>query len=322
MVQRVLITGITGMVGSHLADYILENHPDVGVHGLVRWRSPLDNIQHLLSQVVLRHGDLCDLGAMCWITDIGYDLVFHLAAQSFVPFSFTIPAETLRTNIIGTDNLLCAFLSSGQNSSIHICGSSEEYGQVGEDDVPITEDCPLRPASPYGVSKVGEDMLGLQYYLSYGMKIIRTRAFTHTGKRRGSAFCASSFAKQIAMIETRKADNPIHVGNLDSVRTWADVRDIVRAYWLTLEKCEYGEVYNIGGDRTATVGEVLEILKDLARCKIEHVVDPNLLRPSDVTLQIPDTTKFRDATGWEPEIPLEETLLDLLDYWRVKVRHG
>jgi len=261
-----------------------------------------------------------------------YDRFFHLAAQSFVPFSFMAPGETLRTNVIGTLNLLDAIKVNmnnlwvpayrESNPAVLICSSSEVYGQVRKEDVPITEDCPLRPASPYAVSKVGEDMLGLQYYLSYGMKIIRTRAFTHTGPRRGPGFCASSFAKQIAEIEARKADNPIHVGNLDSVRTWADVRDIVKAYWKALCYCKPGEVYNVGGDRTATVGEVLEMLKVMARCKIEHVVEPTLLRPSDVTLQIPDTSKFRRATGWEPEIPLEETLLDLLDYWRQKVRDG
>lgn len=319
--MRVLITGITGMVGSHLADYILENHPDVEVHGLARWRSPLDNVRQLKGKVKFWLGDLCDLASMHTLFENSdYDYVFHLAAQSYVPYSLSVPVQTLETNIIGTLNLLEAIFKNGRSPAIHLCCSSEEYGQVDEDNIPIKEDCPLRPVSPYGVSKVAQDMLGFQYYVSHRMSIIRTRAFSHTGPRRGSVFAASAFARQIALIEARKCDNPISVGNLDSIRTWADVRDIVRAYWLLLEKCEYGEVYNIGGDRTATVGEVLEILKDLARCKIEHVVDTYLLRHADVTLQIPDITKFREATGWEPEIPLEETLHELLDYWRVKIQ--
>jgi GDPmannose 4,6-dehydratase/GDP-4-dehydro-6-deoxy-D-mannose reductase len=201
-----------------------------------------------------------------------------------------------------------------------MCSSSEVYGQVTAEEVPIRESNAFRPASPYAVSKVGEDMLGLQYFLSYGLRTVRTRMFTHTGPRRGSVFAESSFALQIAEIEAGLRSNPVKVGNLDSVRTLADVRDTVRAYWLLLDHCPPGEVYNIGGTRTLTVGEVLGILASHARCPIAHEVDPALLRPSDVTLQIPDTSKFRAATGWEPIIPVERTLEDLLDYHRANVR--
>lgn len=319
--MRILITGITGMVGSHMADYVLAKHPSVEVHGLVRWRSPLENIQHIHSKISLHQAELRDLNSLVILLNkIKPDWVFHLAAQSYVNSSFDAPVDTLQTNIIGTTNLLDALRLTGLDSKIHICSSSEVYGQVTEAEIPIRETNPFRPASPYAVSKVGEDMIALQYYLSYGIKTMRTRMFTHTGPRRGDVFAESAFAKQIAEIEAGARKNPMRVGNLNSVRTFADVRDAVRAYWLLLEKCSPGEVYNIGGNRTMTVGQMLDILKGMAKCRIEHEVDPALLRPSDVTLQIPDTSKFRKATGWEPEIPLDVTLRDLLDYHRYRIQ--
>jgi len=223
-------------------------------------------------------------------------------------------------NTIGTTNLLEAVRLSGLDPLIHICSSSEVYGQVREDEIPICEDNPFRPASPYAVSKVGEDMIALQYFLSYGIRTIRTRMFTHTGPRRGEVFAESAFALQIARIEAGLTeDNAVQVGNLDSIRTFADVRDAVRAYWLLLEKCEPGEVYNIGGDRTVTIGQMLDILKSLATCDIRHEVSEKLLRPSDVTLQIPDTSKFCSTTGWKSEVPLEQTMEDLLNYHRARL---
>ncbi len=319
-VSRVLITGITGFVGSHLVDYILADHPGVAVHGLARWRSPLDKLRHVPpDKYDLHYGDLVDLGSLVRLMkETRPDVVFHLAAQSFVPTSFNAPVDTLQTNTIGTANLLEAVRISDTDPIIHICSSSEVYGQVREEDVPITEDCPLRPASPYAVSKVGEDMIALQYWLSYGTKTIRTRMFTHTGPRRGEVFVVSAFARQIAAIEQKRQDPVLKVGNLDSVRTFSDVRDAVRAYWLLVEKCPPGEVYNIGGDRTITIGGMLDMLLALspAKDRIEIRVDPALLRPSDVTLQIPDCSKFRKVTGWKPTIPLERTLEDTLEYWR------
>ncbi len=320
MTMKVLITGITGMVGSHLAEYILAEHPDAEVHGLVRWRSPMDNIAHLTGKVQLHLAELRDLHSLVALMEkVRPDRIFHLAAQSYVPVSFDAPADTLHTNVIGTVNLLDAVRMTGLDPRIHMCSSSEVYGQVTAEEVPIRESNAFRPASPYAVSKVGEDMLALQYFLSYGLRTVRTRMFTHTGPRRGSVFAESAFALQIAEIEAGVRPNPVKVGNLDSVRTLADVRDTVRAYWLLLEHCPGGEVYNIGGTRTMTVGEVLQILASQATCPITHEVDPSLLRPSDVTLQIPDTSKFRAATGWEPRIPVEQTLRDLLDYHRAGV---
>ncbi len=242
------------------------------------------------------------------------------AAQSYVQVSFDSAADTLNTNVIGTTNLLDAVRLSGLDPLIHICSSSEVYGQVNQDELPIRETNPLRPASPYAVSKVGEDMIAQQYFLSYGMRTLRTRMFTHTGPRRGDVFAESAFAKQIAEIEAGIRSDPVKVGNLDSVRTFADVRDAVRGYWLLLEKCPPGAVYNIGDERTMTVGEMLEMLKGMGKVAIEHEVDPALMRPSDVTLQIPDCSAFKAATGWQPEIALEQTLADLLDYQRARIK--
>lgn len=318
--MKVLITGITGMVGSHLADYILDNHPDVEVHGLVRWRSPRENIQHILDRVNLHLGDLRDPNSLIEVLrEVKPDRIFHLAAQSFVTASFSAPADTIATNVIGTTNLLDAVRITGLDPRIHVCSSSEVYGQVTQKDIPIKESLGFRPASPYAVSKVGEDMIAFQYFTSYGMHTVRTRMFTHTGPRRGDVFAESFFAKQVAEIEAGLHPGPIRVGNLDSVRTFTDVRDAVRAYWLLLEHCPAGEVYNIGGDHPVTIREVVEKIMSMACCKVTHEVDPALLRPSDVTLQIPDSSKFRAATGWKPEIPLERTLRDLLEYHKKRV---
>ena len=321
--MKILITGITGMVGSHLAEYILANHPEVEVHGLIRWRSPLDNIRQILPQIHLHYAELRDLNSLIVLLNkVKPEKIFHLAAQSFVTTSFDAPADTLHTNVIGTTNLLDAIRNTGIDPTVHICSSSEVYGQVTAEELPIKENNPFRPASPYAVSKTGEDMISLQYFLSYGIKTIRTRMFTHTGSRRGDGFAESAFAKQIAEIEAGIRNNPVKVGNLDSVRTFADVRDAVKAYWLLLEKCTPGEVYNIGGDRTMTIGDMLEIMKSMATTPIYHELDPGLLRPSDVTLQIPDISKFQKATGWKPEIPVEKTFQDLLDYHRNRIKKG
>ena len=318
--MKVLITGITGMVGSHLAEYILASHPGVEVHGLIRWRSPLDNIRQILPQIHLHYAELRDLNSLIVLLNkVKPEKIFHLAAQSFVTTSFDAPADTLHTNVIGTTNLLDAVRVTGIDPTIHICSSSEVYGQVTAEELPIKENNPFRPASPYAVSKTGEDMISLQYFLSYGIKTIRTRMFTHTGPRRGDGFAESAFAKQIAEIEAGIKTDSVKVGNLDSVRTFADVRDAVKAYWLLLEKCTPGDVYNIGGDRTMTIGDMLEMIKGMATCPINHEVDLALLRPSDVTLQIPDISKFQNATGWKPEISVEQTFQDLLDYQRNRV---
>ncbi|MCC6346138.1 MAG: GDP-mannose 4,6-dehydratase [Nitrospirales bacterium] len=315
--MKVLITGITGFVGSHLAEYILGLGEGHEVYGICRWRSPKDNLEKIYDKVKLVETDLGDLsGLIRHFKAIRPDAIFHLAAQSYVLTSFNSPIHTLWTNVIGTANLLEAVRIVEIDPVIHICSSSEVYGQVSEADVPIRENCPFRPASPYAVSKVGEDMVAYQYFVSYGIRTIRTRMFTHTGPRRGDVFAMSAFAKQIAAAELKLKEPVIRVGNLQSVRTFCDVRDAVRAYWMLVNKCTPGEVYNIGGNRTLTIGEALNILLSYAKVPCDVQVDPQLLRPSDVTLQIPCIDKFGNETGWKPEIPFETTLRDILDYWR------
>lgn len=320
--MNVFITGITGFVGSHLADYLLDSRPDIQIYGLARWRSPTTNIQHCINRIRLCYGDLVDLPSLLsGLKQVRPDYIFHLAAQSFVPYSFDAPIATLESNVIGTCNLLEAVKALKKQGIcdpiVHTCSSSEVYGQVEPNEVPITEFNPFRPASPYAVSKVGEDMLAFQYWISWGVKTIRTRLFTHTGPRRGDVFALSSFAKQVAMIELGLQKPVVYVGNLDSIRTWMDVRDAVRAYWLLVNKCSPGEVYNIGGDVTMTIGEMLNKLLALSkRSDIAIEVDPARLRPSDVTRQIPCCDKFKHATGWKPEVPFEKTIQDTLDYWR------
>lgn len=317
--MKALITGITGFVGSHLAEMILNKYPDWEVHGTKRWRSPRENLSAIEGEIHLHDCDLTDLSSLIRVLDeVKPDRIFHLAAQSYVMMSYRAPTATIDSNVNGTINLFEALRILGQDPLIHACSSSEVYGQVRDEDIPIREHTPFRPASPYAVSKVGEDMAGYMYHHAYGLRIIRTRMFTHSGPRRGEVFVDSAFAKQVARIEAGVQDPVLVVGNLDSVRTFADVRDVVRAYWLLLEKCPPGEVYNIGGEATMTIREMLDMLLDMSdvKDKIEVKVDPALLRPADVTNQVPSTEKFKEATGWVPEISYSQTLRDMLDYWR------
>ena len=318
--MKVLITGITGFAGSHLADYILQNHPGVKVYGMVRWRSRMDNVKHILDKITLVEADLKDyISIRNIIKEIKPDYIFHLAAQSFVPTSWKLPQETLQINVLGQVNILEAIKELKLDTVIQIAGSSEEYGLVYENELPIKETNPLRPLSPYAVSKITQDFLGYQYFKSYGIKAVRTRGFNHTGPRRGDVFVSSNFAKQIAEIEKGKREPVIYVGNLESIRDFTDVRDMVRAYWMAVEKGEPGDVYNICSGRGLKIREVLEILLSYSKVKVEVKVDPARLRPSDVPVLIGDNSKFVKRTGWKPEIPIEKTLKDLLDYWRERV---
>jgi len=318
--MNVLITGITGFAGSHLADHILTHHPDVTVHGLVRWRSRRDNIAHLEGKVRLHEGDLKDFVSLKkTLAESRPDRIFHLAAQSFVPASWRLPAETFSINAVGQINLFEAVLDLKLTPRIQIAGSSEEYGRVDPDEVPMTEANPLRPLSPYAVSKVAQDFLAYQYHQSYGLHAVRTRGFNHTGPRRGEVFVTSNFARQIVEIEKGRRRPVIHVGNLDARRDFTDVRDMVRAYWLALEKGAPGDVYNIGSGRAISMREVLDQLLALSPVKVRIKVDPARLRPSDVPILLCDRRKFTKTTGWKPRIPLEATFRDLLDYWRAKL---
>ena len=318
--MNILITGITGFAGSHLAEYILAHHPGVKVHGIIRWRSRMDNVAGILGQVELHEADLKDMVSLKKVlAACRPERIFHLAAQSFVPTSWRLPAETFMINAVGQINLFEAVLDLKLDPRIQIAGSSEEYGMVHPDEVPMKETNPLRPHSPYAVSKVAQDLLGYQYFKSYGLKVIRTRGFNHTGPRRGDVFVTSNFSKQVAEIEKGKREPVIHVGNLDARRDFTDVRDMVRAYWLAAEKGEPGDVYNIGSGTAISMHRLLEMLTALSRTKLRIQVDPERLRPSDVQILLADNSKFRALTGWAPTIPFEKTLADLLDYWRERV---
>ena len=321
MALRVLITGITGFVGSHLAEYALER--GVEVWGSCRWRSKTENIDHMREKLNLVECDLRDLSSVQHLVEkAAPDYIVHLAAQSFVASSWHTPAETLHTNSVSQVNLLEAIRPRKADAPRFIAiGSSEEYGLVREDEVPITETNPLRPLSPYAVSKVTQDLMGYQYFQSYGMPIIRTRAFNHEGPRRGDGFVTSNFARQIAEIEAGLRPPVIHVGNLEARRDYSDVRDIVRGYWRLLEAGTPGEVYNLCSGRQWAIRDVLEFLLDRSRVRdIKVEVDPNRLRPSDVPLLLGDPSKIKRAVGWEATTPFEQTLDDLLDYWRGRSR--
>jgi GDP-4-dehydro-6-deoxy-D-mannose reductase len=318
--MRVLITGITGFVGSHLAEYAMKAGAEV--YGSSRWRSKTDNIEHLRSQIHLVESDLRDLSSVQGLVEAADpDYVVHLAAQSFVGASWQMPAETLYTNTISQVNLLEAIRKHTKKPRFLVIGSSEEYGLVYENELPIKETNPLRPLSPYAVSKVTQDLMGYQYWKSYNLPIVRTRAFNHEGPRRGDVFMTSNFAKQIAEIEAGQRDPVIHVGNLVTRRDFSDVRDIVRGYWQLLERGEPGEVYNLCSGQAWSVRQVLDFLLSQARVSNVSVQeDPARLRPSDVPHLVGDATKIGKAMGWRTEIPFEQTLKDLLDYWRQRVK--
>jgi len=317
--MRVLITGFTGFVGSHLADYLVARG-DAEVFGVHRWRSRLENIEHLGDRVRRVECDVRDAAAVRRVLrDVRPDRIFHLAAQSYVPTSWLTPGETLGGNVLGQVNLFEAIRDLGLTPQVHIAGSSEEYGLVLPHEVPIREESPLRPLSPYAVSKVAQDLLAYQYWKSYRLHVVRTRGFNHTGPRRGEVFVSSNFARQVAEIEKGHREPVVQVGNLDSIRDFTDVRDMVRAYWLALERGEPGEVYNICSGRGYSARQVLDILLDLANVKVEVREDPARMRPSDVPLLVGDGSKFRSVTGWEPTIPFEVTLKDLLEHWRKRV---
>ena len=292
--MRVLITGTTGMAGSHLAEYCLERG-DVEVIGTIRWRSPRDNIAAVTDRVRLVETDLRDqAGVRRLLEQVQPDAIFHLAAQSFVPASWTGPADTMMTNVLGQVHLLEAMRDLGLTDvPMQIAGSSEEYGLVRPEETPITEENPLRPLSPYAVSKVTQDMLGWQYHQSFGLRTVRTRAFNHEGPRRGEVFVTSNFAKQIALIEAGRQAPVLEV--------------------------EPGDVYNIGRGEALSIQGMLDILLSLAKVDVEVRPVPERMRPSDVELLLCDPTKFRERTGWEPTIPLDQTLRDTLEYWRERV---
>lgn len=321
-IKSALITGITGSGGSYVAEYLVDHQPHVQVHGISRWHSTStnSNVGRISKNIQVHECDLNDFSSVFTVLKkVKPDTIFHLAAHANVRASFTNPLAVLNNNIMGTANLLEAIRLAEIDPIVQLCSTSEVYGQVDPKYVPIKEDAPVQPTSPYAVSKTAQDFLGLTYFKSYKMKVIRTRMFAYLNPKRTDLF-ATSFAMQIARIEAGLQDELTH-GNLESVRTLIDVRDAMEAYWLAVLHGEPGEAYNIGGDKTITVGEFLEVLKKLAKKKISSRQDPALLRPADVTLQIPDTTKFHKATNWKPKYTFEESVEFLLNHCRKTVQN-
>src|SRR3989338_4670345 len=319
--KKILITGITGSGGSYLAEYIAANHPNFEIHGISRWHSTTShqNLKHCTRPVIVHECDLNDFSSVFSVLQIVKpDLIFHLATHANVRASFINPLAVLQNNVIGTANFVEAIRLTELDPLVQLCSTSEVYGQVDPKNVPIREDCIINPSSPYAVSKTAQDHLGYVYFKSYGIRIIRTRMFAYLNPRRSDLF-ATSFANQVALIEAGLQKELLH-GNLDSTRTLIDVRDAMEAYWMAITKCTPGEIYNIGGLTIISVGEFLELLKKMARCPIPSRPDPQLLRPADVTLQIPDITKFSNQTGWKPRYSFQESVQLLLDHCRKTIR--
>ena len=318
MAKKALITGIAGFVGSHLAELLLSEGYEV--YGICRPRTKRDHIDHIANQLHLEDADLLDSHSLyTTISRVKPEYIFHLAAQSFVPTSWVSPSVTLEVNIVGSANLFEAVRQADIDPVVQIACSSEEYGLVNENEIPIHETNPLRPLSPYAVSKVAMDYLGYQYYQSYKVRIVRTRGFNHTGPRRGETFAESNFAKQIALIEKGKQQPIVWVGNLEARRDYTDVRDMVRAYKMAVEICEPGEVYNLCSGQAWSIQQMLNLLLSYSTAKVAIKQDSSRMRPSDVPVLVGDNSKFVEKTGWKPTVPFEKTMEDLLNYWRERV---
>jgi GDP-4-dehydro-6-deoxy-D-mannose reductase len=317
---RALITGIAGFAGSHLAEYLVAN-TDLEVHGLILPQFGVANIQAIRDRLTLHDGDVADYQRVLpLLADCRPDLIFHLAAQSAPSLSLLQPGVTLTNNILGQLNVLQAAVELGMSPRILVIGSADEYGRVLPSELPVTETNAMRPVNPYSVSKIAQDYLGYQYFLSHKLPTVRLRPVNHIGPRQGPGFVVSDFAKQIAEVEAGKRPPEVHVGSLESQRDFTDVRDTVRAYYLALTQGEPGEVYNVGSGRAHSVGSILNRLLAMSTARISVVPDAARLRPSDIPILVCDCAKFRARTGWQPAIPLEKTLSDVLAYWREQVR--
>ncbi len=318
--MRVFITGITGPVGSFLADYVL-TLPNVEVHAFKRWRSDPRPIAHLHGRIVLHEGDIEDPFAIDRAVErAAPDRVYHLAAQSYPSASWDAPVTTMRVNVEGTINLLEAVRRHCPTARVHIAGSSAQYGWVEPERVPIPEMHPLRPASPYGVSKAAAEMTGLQYHDSYGLPVIVTRSFNHVGPRQGDRCAIQTFCQQMAAIEAGLQPPVIAVGNLEPRRDFTHMTDVARALWLLLEHGQPGQVYNLCSGRATRIGDIVDLVVAQGRVPVEVRVDPARLRPSDEPILQGDNRKLCAATGWAPRISIDEIVTELLDYWRGRVQ--
>lgn len=322
--MKILITGITGFVGSHLAEsYLADGHSVCGTYIFHHLDDEFDRIAHIKDRLKLYECDLRDRNSV-WrvINKVRPDIIHHLAAQSFVKISWENPEFTIFNNIQSQLNIFEVCRQLNHNPIIHIAGSSEEYGLVGENELPIKEENPLRPMSPYAVSKIGQDMLAQQYFHSYGLSVIITRAFNHEGPRRGRQFVTSNFACQAIEIIRGKRKN-FKVGNLDIIRDYTDISDMIRAYRLAVEKCDFGEPYNICSGIGRKISEIFDYYADKIgeRTEVNYKIieDPERMRPSDLPILIGDNTRFREKTGWKPEISFKEMLDKIFNYWEKKL---
>lgn len=314
------MTGITGFAGSHFADFLRRELPTLEIAGIRRYRSQNENVAHLEAAVHWIDCDLTDSASVLRaIANVQPNYVAHFAAQSYVLSSFFAPRATLDANVVGTLNLLEAMRTYAPAARLLLCSSSEVYGNVDEEHVPICESAPCEPESPYGVSKLAADKLGAVYFRAYGLPIIRTRAFTHSGPRRGAVFFDSSFCRQIALMEKGKQEKVLRVGNLDSVRTVCDVRDLVECYWKLATQGKPGEVYNVGGRETYSLRHVVEMLRPMTSVEFDVKLDEALKRPTDITNQVPNCNKALREVGWFATTPYSTTLRDCLDWWRERV---
>jgi len=329
MAERILITGITGFVGSHLADYVHSLGPDYEIYGTKRWHlSRMDNVRHLLDHITFVDCDLTDaISTRKLIETVRPDRIFHCAAESFVSPSWENPHRYMDVNYNGTTNLLDSLYYFGMKDvPFHIPGSGEEYGDVPEEDCPITPKTTLRPVNPYAVTKIAQDLIGFVYHQSYGIKVIRTRAFNHEGPRRDKVFGIPWYAYQVAMIEAGKQDKLMKVGHIDDRRNFTHVKDMVRAYWMSSTMCEPGELYLVGSEAPETIHTFRAALETLIGMStvdgITYEIDQKYVRPTQVPRLIADTSEFREITGWEPKISFQTILEETLEYWRARVKDG
>lgn len=314
--KKALITGIGGFVGSYLSELLISQN--ISVFGLYHPDHPISNLDHLKQKITIVPLDIFKAkNTKSHLKDINPDYIFHLAAISSPGFSFQNIEFTLQNNILSQLNLLDALVSIKSKAKILIIGSSEEYGNVSKN--PVSENTPIAPLSPYAISKVAQDFLGYQYFLRNGLNVIRVRPFNHTGPRQASSFVVPAFASQIAGIE-KEGKGVISVGNLESFRDFTDVRDMVKAYLLALEKGKIGDVYNLGSGKALKIADLLKSLISLSGAKIEVKIDKSRFLPVDIKKIWCDYSKFNHQTDWKPEIPIETTLLDTLEYERAKIR--
>jgi GDP-4-dehydro-6-deoxy-D-mannose reductase len=314
---RALLTGITGFAGGHLAQLLVGQ--GVQIFGVAR--NCEKNLPHLDSNIKLISADMRDAEVVeTMLQRIQPDVIYHLAAQAFVPVAWQDPWSTFENNVRPQLNILQAMIRQNSNARLLVITSDQVYGPVRPEYLPVNENAPLQPNNPYGVSKVAQDIVGLQYHLSHGLDVLRVRPFNHIGPRQSPSFVTANFAKQIAEIEANLSDPVIYVGNLEAKRDFTNVQDVVRAYTLIVKHGTAGDVYNVGSGQAYSIQYMLDVLLSYSQCEINIKQDPTRMRPSDVAVIYADNSKLQTNTGWQPVYSFEESLKQVLDYWRQQVQ--